>query len=846
MELLDFASTFVYTARMCVDEGTGLTKSIFTSRQSTAIGSLGTARILRTRDLLGVKDLVNLAIITSPPKAQKFAEMIAFRILLGDERDVFTHLLTNDKSIATNETGPDPFPMQLQHNPKVVSQLDLDHILKLLELEHTVDHEENSKLLDFINEVEKLLFQNQPQNNLEWAQKRISFDKVGGRQGIADKQIMDWDQLFDEASLSIKRSIPFIQPEDLVDAMFMDKLSEVQELSNEGSVVSMAEIINQLTKSNPDFTELDQLSQRGLSQIDKLIKSIINKSEHLHLDPDQHTPGLHQMMREIRNRLRDDIYTIQDMLKQPQLFRDGIDYDSMQDLIQHSMKTGQDILELLQQATELDDILHTNFSDQIAKKGKHELASKTLDELLDTPSASTAWLEEVLDRLEDLDKQSYDEVWEHKQKLSRSRDNVSNPYLREELQQFIRGTLSDQIKLSQIPAQLEQSVEWARKESIAFKASSIKQKGEELGMSREAIAKLIGDAFEIIQMMIQGEDPSFERMRNIIPHASLNNQEKKELVKTSIDVSASGALAGFLDNDFQLTMNQIGNSKHDQMLMEEAIGAGAGENLLKEWFLHGSNMPPWMRQLVKQVAKQVLIEQGKKRAAMLLGSSEAGPLPEGSIRPYILGDDPDAIDLEESLENILSLGKTIKQVSVDDLIVRKAVTGRRCVIFLIDISGSMNGKPLASAAMATVMLLYAFARDELGIALFESNTHVICEINKPVDIDEIADQILDLTARGGTQMQAALGWAEKQFVKSKSEDKMFVMMTDAMIGDFRRSEQHFRNIADQGATSVLCIPQSGYGRGPIQSIVESANAQLVTVKDWQEFPEQISKILSRS
>jgi hypothetical protein len=74
---------------------------------------------------------------------------------------------------------------------------------------------------------------------------------------------------------------------------------------------------------------------------------------------------------------------------------------------------------------------------------------------------------------------------------------------------------------------------------------------------------------------------------------------------------------------------------------------------------------------------------------------------------------------------------------------------------------------------------------------------------------------------------------------------MFVMVTDAMIGDFSRSQQHLINITEQGASSVLIVPRHMYGMGNIQGITESANAQIVTVNDWKEFPEIVSRVLSR-
>ena len=75
---------------------------------------------------------------------------------------------------------------------------------------------------------------------------------------------------------------------------------------------------------------------------------------------------------------------------------------------------------------------------------------------------------------------------------------------------------------------------------------------------------------------------------------------------------------------------------------------------------------------------------------------------------------------------------------------------------------------------------------------------------------------------------------------------MFIMVSDAGLGDFGRCEPHMRKISDLGATSTLIVPHSGFGMGNIQSILNAANAELITVHDWKKFPEIVSEILSRA
>ena len=47
-------------------------------------------------------------------------------------------------------------------------------------------------------------------------------------------------------------------------------------------------------------------------------------------------------------------------------------------------------------------------------------------------------------------------------------------------------------------------------------------------------------------------------------------------------------------------------------------------------------------------------------------------------------------------------------------------------------------------------------------------------------------------------------------------------------------------------TSVLIMPETTFGIGNKQSIIENANAHLITVGDWKKFPEIVSRVLSRA
>ncbi|MHA1305297.1 MAG: vWA domain-containing protein, partial [Candidatus Heimdallarchaeaceae archaeon] len=538
--------------------------------------------------------------------------------------------------------------------------------------------------------------------------------------------------------------------------------------------------------------------------------------------------------------------SLEDLLEQPNIFKDRISKTLLDSMLEQSARYNSPI-ELLEKAKNVDNLFGTNLSSRVFEQEREKLEQLPLEELIEHPILSSEWLELFNNSIEQI-REEYD--WQDEFNVNNDllglKDILGNNYVSRELQNEILKTVTDLMQKADSEERLTEIVEFAKDNKLKFSSKIVKEKGQELGISPEKIARLIGTVYEYLRELISNENISYERTNALLERANLSTKQLKTLATLAVEKGREGALGALATKNLVPVASCIPNTDAGKTLFEQALGAGGGENLLMQWFASGQKLPAWQREIVKNASKRVMIDLAKARASSLIGSSEAGPLPEGTTRPYVLGDDPDSIDLDETLEHILDMGKNASNINIDDFIVRKTVTGRRCVIFLVDISGSMEGAPLASSSLATAMLLVAFSRDELGVALFESSTHVMCRIDEPIDVDEVVDKILELEAMGGTQMQAALQWAEDEFHKTRTQDKMLVMVTDAMIGDFQMAEENLRHVADLGVTCVLVVPQTAYGLGNIQSIVEAANAQIVPVSNWKKFPEIVSKILSRT
>jgi Mg-chelatase subunit ChlD len=208
-------------------------------------------------------------------------------------------------------------------------------------------------------------------------------------------------------------------------------------------------------------------------------------------------------------------------------------------------------------------------------------------------------------------------------------------------------------------------------------------------------------------------------------------------------------------------------------------GIGGGMNLLKQWYQGRGRLTDSLRLHIKELARHALAQLAFDWIAAGSGSTESGLVPQNRARPYRAGDELDQLDLEATLDSVISQGKRLDQVTEEDLFVPIASKGQAALCVLLDISGSMGGRELANCAISVVMLLGRLTPQELAVTLFESNSHVIKGFREERDLDEVIDRLLELTSSGGTRVDAALRWACEQLDEvPEAEFRMLFLLSD--------------------------------------------------------------------
>jgi Mg-chelatase subunit ChlD len=142
--------------------------------------------------------------------------------------------------------------------------------------------------------------------------------------------------------------------------------------------------------------------------------------------------------------------------------------------------------------------------------------------------------------------------------------------------------------------------------------------------------------------------------------------------------------------------------------------------------------------------------------------------------PYKGGSDD--IDLDRTLEQL-----TEHPVPEDeDIIVRERVTTTRSVVLLVDLSGSMRGERVRTAAAAVGALAAELARDNLGVVAFWSDAAVLSHLGQHSSPERLVEAMLRIPARGLTNLAFPLQVAQRELSRVPARDARVLLLSDCV------------------------------------------------------------------
>jgi hypothetical protein len=133
-----------------------------------------------------------------------------------------------------------------------------------------------------------------------------------------------------------------------------------------------------------------------------------------------------------------------------------------------------------------------------------------------------------------------------------------------------------------------------------------------------------------------------------------------------------------------------------------------------------------------------------------------------SLRPFQQGEDPNLIDEEKSLDNILDIGRRIDEIRYEDFFMKKRQRKNRTLVYILDISNTMfydleGVNSINYSILSMVPLLWGLKNEKYGLVFYESNTHVMKDLYQEKAIEPILEDLVEIISCNTTDMERLLG-----------------------------------------------------------------------------------------
>ena len=177
---------------------------------------------------------------------------------------------------------------------------------------------------------------------------------------------------------------------------------------------------------------------------------------------------------------------------------------------------------------------------------------------------------------------------------------------------------------------------------------------------------------------------------------------------------------------------------------------------------------PAVRTRVRQIAALLSVPRPRRTSTAHRGSGMLASL------PYRGG--TDEIDLDRTLEVLAE-----RPVPEDeDIVVRDRVRTRRSVVLAVDVSGSMKGERLQTAAAAVGALASELHRDALAVIAFWSDAALLLPLGGELKPLDLLDTLLRMPARGLTNVSFPLELAHRELARLPVRDARVLLLSDCV------------------------------------------------------------------
>jgi Mg-chelatase subunit ChlD len=177
----------------------------------------------------------------------------------------------------------------------------------------------------------------------------------------------------------------------------------------------------------------------------------------------------------------------------------------------------------------------------------------------------------------------------------------------------------------------------------------------------------------------------------------------------------------------------------------------------------------------REIAARLALRRPRRSAA-----DRRGPGGVLASVPYRGG--ADDIDLDATIAKIGGRATIagIPVVEEDDIVVRERIAATRSVVLLVDVSGSMRGERVRTAAATVGALAAELSRDNLAVVAFWSDAAVLCRLGQRIGPQALVESMVRIPARGLTNVAFPLQVAARELARIPARDARVLLLSDCV------------------------------------------------------------------
>jgi len=170
----------------------------------------------------------------------------------------------------------------------------------------------------------------------------------------------------------------------------------------------------------------------------------------------------------------------------------------------------------------------------------------------------------------------------------------------------------------------------------------------------------------------------------------------------------------------------------------------------------------------RQIAARLAVPRPRRDLTARRGAGELASV------PYKGGSDD--IDMDRTIERLA--GHPLPED--DDIVVRERVRTIRSVVLLVDVSGSMRGERVRTAAATVGALAGELGRDQLAVIAFWSDAAILSRLGQRVSAQALVEAMVRIPARGLTNLAFPLQAARRELARVPARDTRVLLLSDCV------------------------------------------------------------------